>query len=124
MELSVRLLQASEHSAAQIDWSPLARAGAAYASGRGRTDFVAGVCANAGLIVGCGEWSYCRTLFGREHGSNRETTILDSVQDAAKTQAIFMHPDWTRQGLGSMILTYCKQVPQQAGFRIVEVDRP
>jgi hypothetical protein len=44
-----------------------------------RTYFVAEVVEQGGLIVGCGGWSNRKTLFGSDHGPNRENAFLDQV---------------------------------------------
>jgi len=83
--------------------------------------FVAEPAGQPGLIVACGGWSNRKTLFGSDHGPNREAGFLDPAVDAARIRAIFVHPDWSRRGLGSLILTHCERAARDAGFRRLEM---
>ncbi len=85
------------------------------------TYFAAVPNSQPGLIVACGGWSYRKTLFGSDHGPHREIGILDPVTEPAKIRAIFVHPEWARQGLGTLILKHCEDAAQQAGFRSLEM---
>jgi GNAT superfamily N-acetyltransferase len=69
-----------------------------------------------GSAVGCGGWSNRKTLYGSDHGPNREMAFLDPLTDAAKIRAIFVHPAYARRGLGSLILQHCEQAARAAGF--------
>jgi GNAT superfamily N-acetyltransferase len=73
------------------------------------------------VIVGCGGWSKRRTLYGGDRWTAREDTLLDPQVDAAKIRAFFVHPDWVRRGIGSMILHTCERAAQEAGFRRFEM---
>jgi GNAT superfamily N-acetyltransferase len=84
-----------------------------------RTYLVAGTA--DGRIAGCGGWSMRKTLFGSDHGPGREDTYLDPATDAARIRAIFVHPDWARQGVGSMILKACEDAAVAAGFSRFEM---
>src|SRR5947209_10158461 len=72
-------------------------------------------------IVGCGGWSKRKTLYGSDHWSGREDALLDPQRDAAKIRAFFIHPDWARQGVGSMILRACEDAAKSAGFTRFEM---
>jgi len=74
-----------------------------------------------GQIAGCGGWSMRKTLFGSDHGPGREDTFLDPSADAARIRAIFVHPDWARKGIGSLILKSCEDAAAAAGFRKFEM---
>jgi GNAT superfamily N-acetyltransferase len=81
-----------------------------------------GTAANARLvIVGCGGWSKRKTLYGGDRWTEREDTMLDPLRDAAKIRAFFIHPDWARRGIGSMILRACEDAAKAAGFRRYEM---
>jgi GNAT superfamily N-acetyltransferase len=71
--------------------------------------------------VGCGGWSYRKTLFGADQASVREPELLDPATDAAKIRAIFIHPDFARQGLGSLILAHVEAAALAAGFHHFEM---
>jgi GNAT superfamily N-acetyltransferase len=73
------------------------------------------------VAVGCGGWSYRKTLFGSDHGPGREVAGLDPATDAAKIRAIFVHPSFARQGIGSLILQHCEDAAAAAGFRRFEM---
>jgi GNAT superfamily N-acetyltransferase len=73
------------------------------------------------MIVGCGGWSKRKTLYGSDHWTGREDTLLDPLHDAAKIRAFFIHPDWARRGIGSMILQACEGAARSAGFTRYEM---
>jgi GNAT superfamily N-acetyltransferase len=76
--------------------------------------------ANA-VIAGCGGWSKRKTLYGSDHWTGREDALLDPSRDAAKIRAFFIHPDWARRGVGSMILEACEAAARAAGFTRYEM---
>lgn len=73
------------------------------------------------VIVGCGGWSRRRTLYGGDQWVGREDSLLDPAVDAAKIRAFFVHPEWTRRGVGGMILEACEEAALAAGFRRLEM---
>ncbi len=73
------------------------------------------------IIVGCGGWSKRKTLYGGDHWTCREEALLDPLRDAAKIRAFFIHPDWARRGVGSLILQACENVAKSAGFARFEM---
>ena len=77
--------------------------------------------AEDGVLVGCGGWSKRKTLFGADHRAGRDAALLDPAQDAAKIRAFFVHPEWTRRGIGSAILSRCEHEAYSAGFRRFEM---
>ena len=72
-------------------------------------------------LAGCGGWSKRKTLFGADRGPGREPELLDPNIDAAKVRAIFVHPDFARQGLGSLILASVENAAREAGFTQFEM---
>ncbi len=76
---------------------------------------------SASKIVGCGGWSKRKTLYGSDHWTAREDALLDPFQDAAKIRAFFIHPDWARRGVGSLILQACEDAAKSAGFTRYEM---
>lgn len=50
-----------------------------------------------------------------------EPELLDPAVDAAKIRAIFVHPEFARQGLGSMILFRSEEAARDAGFHRFEM---
>jgi GNAT superfamily N-acetyltransferase len=73
------------------------------------------------IIVGCGGWSKRKTLYGGDHWTGREEALLDPLRDAAKIRAFFIHPDWARRGVGSMVLQACENAARSAGFTRYEM---
>jgi GNAT superfamily N-acetyltransferase len=73
------------------------------------------------MIVGCGGWSKRKTLYGSDHWTGREDSLLDPARDAAKIRAFFIHPDWARRGVGTLILKACEDAARAAGFTRYEM---
>jgi GNAT superfamily N-acetyltransferase len=74
-----------------------------------------------GRIVGCGGWSRRRTPFGGDHSPRKDDSFLDPATDAARIRAFFVHPDFARQGLGTLLLRTCEDAARAAGFTRVEL---
>lgn len=74
-----------------------------------------------GRIAGCGGWSRRRTLFGSDARDGRDATELDPAKDAAKIRAFFIHPDFARRGLGTLLLERCEREAVMFGFRRFEM---
>ena len=73
-------------------------------------------------IVGCGGWSKRKPLFGVGRSkSDASDLLLDPTKDPARIRAFFVHPKWSRRGIGSLILQDCETAAQAAGFRRVEL---
>jgi GNAT superfamily N-acetyltransferase len=73
------------------------------------------------VIAGCGGWSKRKTLYGSDHWTGREDTLLDPKHDEAKIRAFFIHPAWARRGVGSRILEACEGAAREAGFTSYEM---
>jgi GNAT superfamily N-acetyltransferase len=72
-------------------------------------------------IVGCGGWSYRRTLFGGDKRAERDPAELDPRAEAAKIRAFFVDPDHVRRGIGTLLLEKCENDARQRGFSRVEL---
>jgi GNAT superfamily N-acetyltransferase len=70
---------------------------------------------------GCGGWSKRKTLYGSDHWTGREDALLDPEKDAAKIRAFFIHPDWARRGVGTLLLEACEEAAWAAGFQRFEM---
>lgn len=124
IELSVRGLQAQNYSAAQIELALKLVYGVDTQLIADRTYFVVvGEAVTGGdpVLIGCGGWSKRKTLFGGDAWNAREDSLLDARLDAAKIRAFFVHPEWARRGVGTMILDACEAAAREAGFRRCEM---
>jgi GNAT superfamily N-acetyltransferase len=78
--------------------------------------------AEDGRLAGCGGWSKRKTLYGGDHQVETiEPALLDPAVDSAKIRAIFVHPEFARQGLGSAILKLSEDAARSAGFTRFEM---
>lgn len=72
-------------------------------------------------IVACGGWSKRKTLYGADQWTDRHDDLLDPTRDAAKIRAFFIHPDWARRGIGTLLLEACESAAKSAGFSHFEM---
>jgi GNAT superfamily N-acetyltransferase len=123
IEASVRGLQAGDYTPAQIEGALGTVLGLDTQLIRDQTYFIVESENSAGetVLAGCGGWSKRKTLFGSDNASIREPDLLDPVTDAAKVRAIFVHPEFARRGLGSVILAHVEAAAQASGFRHFEM---
>jgi GNAT superfamily N-acetyltransferase len=120
IDASVRGLQAADYSPAQIEGALQTVYGVDSQLIADGTYYVVEVEPEA-VIVGCGGWSKRKTLFGGDRWTGREDSLLNPHHDAAKIRAFFVHPDWVRRGIGSMILEACERSAAAAGFTRFEM---
>ncbi len=67
--------------------------------------------------VACGGWSWRRTPFGGDNaGDVRDAGRRTPGLDAAVVRAFFVDPEWTRQGLGRLVLETCEHDARAMGF--------
>jgi len=76
---------------------------------------------NEDAFVGCGGWSNRETLFGGNHTPNRDDNFLDPAKDSARIRAMYTHPDWTRQGIGSLVIHLGENAAKKLGFKKCEL---
>lgn len=118
IERSVRELQANDYTADQREGA----LGTVFGvDSQLIEDKTYHVVESGNTIVACGGWSKRRTPFGSDHGPARDNELLDPRADAAKIRAFFVHPDWARQGLGTMVLNACEQAAIDEGFTQLEM---
>lgn len=138
IELSVRVLQAGDYTSQQLELAIASVYGVDTQLVSDGTYLVVETkpseCAEGGdedgsgklpredsLIVACGGWSKRKTLYGADHCAGRVDDLLDPAREAAKIRAFFVHPNWARRGLGTLILTACEDAAQSAGFKRLEM---
>jgi GNAT superfamily N-acetyltransferase len=122
IESSVRGLQSRDYTPKQIESALQSVYGVDSQLIADGTYFVAvEKSASGALIVACGGWSKRKTLYGGDQWTGREPALLDPRSDAAKIRAFFVHPEWTRRGIGSMILEACETAALAAGFTRFEM---
>jgi len=120
IDLSVRGLQHGDYTQAEIDRALATVYGVDTQLIADRTYFVVETVSDHS-IVGCGGWSRRRTLFGGDQYQGRADDALDPARDAAKIRAFFVHPDWARRGIGSLILDACETAAISSGFKKLEM---
>ncbi|MCZ6916429.1 MAG: GNAT family N-acetyltransferase [Gemmatimonadetes bacterium] len=114
VELSIRQLAAGYYDDRQIESSLQHLYGVDTQLVRDGTYYVV-ECQRQ--VVGCGGWSRRLTPFGGDNvGAIRDAGLRTPGQDPAVIRAFFVHPDWTRRGLGRKILETCEKAAQQAGY--------
>ena len=74
-----------------------------------------------GALAGCGGWSRRATLYGSDHSLGRDAALLDPSRDAARVRAMYTHPDFTRLGVGRLILRLCEDAARAEGFSTAEL---
>ena len=73
------------------------------------------------VLVGCGGWGKRRTLYGGNHTVGRDDSLSDPATEAARIRAMYTHPDWTRRGIGTLLLDLGEDAARQAGFKTIEL---
>ena len=81
-------------------------------------------------VAGSGGWSKRKTLFGGDQAKADRAdsllatsldALLDPATDAARIRAFYVHPQWSRKGIASLILKACEEAAVDAGFKRVEL---
>jgi GNAT superfamily N-acetyltransferase len=115
---SVRVLQAADYTASQREAALGTVFGVDRQLIRDKTYFIAEIDS---VIVGCGGWSRRRTMFGSDHGAEREDVLLDPASDAARIRAFFVRPGYERRGIGSAIMWASEEAAAAEGFTRLEL---
>jgi GNAT superfamily N-acetyltransferase len=123
IDASVRGLQTQDYSPAQIELALKTVYGVDSQLIADGTYLVAEITQSgaAAQIVACGGWSKRKTLYGGDQFARREDSLLDPAHDAAKIRAFFVHPQWARRGIGTLILEACEAAAIAAGFARIEM---
>jgi GNAT superfamily N-acetyltransferase len=115
---SIRQLGAGDYSTAQIE---AALKGAFGVDTQLIADGTYFVVEAQGCLVGCGGWSYRRTLFGGDTQARRDAGELDPAVDAARIRAFFVDPQAARSGIGRALLAHCEEAAVRRGFHSFEL---
>lgn len=118
IERSVRELQASYYSTAQMDGALGTVFGVDRQLIHDETYFVA---EQDGALVACGGWSKRESLFGSDAARAKEDALLDPSRHPARVRAFFVQPEFARRGLARAILEACEDAIRAAGFRRIEL---
>lgn len=122
IERSVRELQAGDYSPRQLDSALRLVYGVDTQLIEDGTYFaVEDQSQTPSAIVACGGWSKRKTLFGGDVYAVRQDSLLNPQTDAAKIRAFFVHPEWARRGIGSMLLIACEEAAVADGFTRFEM---
>jgi GNAT superfamily N-acetyltransferase len=70
-----------------------------------------------GAVVACGGWSRRGKLYTGSGDAEDDARDLDPASEPARVRAMFVHPEWTRRGLGRQILVACERAAARAAFR-------
>lgn len=118
IETSARHLALSDYTPEQIEAALGTVWGVDEELIRDQTYFV--VESNKGVFAGCGGWSKRKKLFGASQ-ENERSPLLDSRVDSARIRAFFVHPEFTRRGIGREIIHLCELEAIAAGFKKMEL---
>jgi len=94
IEQSVRHLQKDDYTPEQIEGALGHTLGLDTQLIEDGTYFVAEPTGSAGVLAGCGGWSNRKTLFGSDHGPNRETPPPDAKPAFAAFQPAVLYPKY------------------------------
>ena len=74
-----------------------------------------------GPLIGCGGWSRRRTLYGGDHTGGRDDRLSNPRTEAARIRAMYTHPDWIRQGVGTYLLGLGEAAARAMGYKTIEL---
>jgi len=72
-------------------------------------------------IVGCGGWSKRLTAFGGDAAKKEEDRLRDPKSEPAMIRAFFVHPEYSRKGIGREIMRLSESGARAAGFSNIEI---
>ncbi|HEV3200153.1 MAG TPA: GNAT family N-acetyltransferase [Bryobacteraceae bacterium] len=115
---SVRTLQARDYSPEQMEGALGTVFGVDRQLIRDGTYFVVEIDSR---IVACGGWSRRKTLFGSDHAPGKDDAWLDPSVEPARIRAFFVHPEWARRGIGSLLMRASEEAAAAEGFSSLEL---
>jgi predicted N-acetyltransferase YhbS len=119
IDASVRVLSLPYYNQEQIESALTNVFGVDSQLIQDETYFVAEV---GGQIVGSGGWSKRRTLFGGDQAKPEQfDELLNPATEAARIRAFYVHPEWSRRGIGRKIAEACENAAKAAGFATLQL---
>jgi len=116
---SVRVLSAGYYSPSQIESALVHIFGVDSQLILDGTYFVA---ETEEQIVGCGGWSKRKPLIGGDQSkASSDDALIDPAEEAARIRAFYVHPRWSRRGIGSRIIRCCEDAARRTGFLKIEL---
>ena len=79
------------------------------------------VVARGPTLTAAGGWSRRRTLFGGDQWKHEADDLLDPRREPARIRAFFVHPEWSRRGLGRMLFETARRDALSAEFKRMEL---
>ncbi|MEM7767917.1 MAG: GNAT family N-acetyltransferase [Pseudomonadota bacterium] len=73
------------------------------------------------VLVGCGGWGKRATLYGGDGTTGRDDRLQDPAAEPARIRAMYTHPGWIRQGIGTLLLDLGEDAARAAGFKTIEL---
>ena len=74
-----------------------------------------------GRIAGCGGWSKRQTLYGGDQTKEGLDPLLNPANESARIRAFFVHPSYSRRGIGTSLIEACEQAARSADFKTIEL---
>jgi len=74
-----------------------------------------------GIVIGCGGWSKRKLLFGKPKSLTQTESELKPGLDPARIRAFFVHPEYTRRGIGKKLLIKSEIEAQFGGYNSLEL---
>lgn len=116
--ISARGLQSSDYDAEQIEGA----LGSVFAvDGQLIRDGTYFVALAGARLVGCGGWSKRRRAYGGNSPTGGEDPLRDPASEPAMIRAFFVHPEFSRRGIGREILRRSETAARKAGFHRIEI---
>ncbi len=73
------------------------------------------------VMVGCGGWGKRKTLYGGDNTLGRDDSLSNPDIDAARIRAMYTHPNWTRKGIGGLLIRLAEEAARRHGFNKIEL---
>jgi GNAT superfamily N-acetyltransferase len=72
-------------------------------------------------VAGRGGWSRRANVERRDRSPGRDAALLAPSKDPARVRAMYTHPDFTRRGVGRLMLALCEEAARDEGLSRVEL---